>query len=175
MSTKTTKPSATFFFDTLVLVAWIVAVALIGLALGFRELWPPFFCAVLFTVCQKDSRQIPHIIIGGFTGVWMAYGIICAVGALTPWLGHLPATGIVLLIGLYLILCGGMLLPLFINLNTFVFLAVALSVHLTEPPIKSSILLVTGGGILLVGEVVLLNLLARRSSKVQPAGVDSSL
>ncbi|VVM96054.1 hypothetical protein PS862_04463 [Pseudomonas fluorescens] len=174
MSTSNTKVSAKVLFDSLVLVAWIVGVAVIGLMLGFKELWPPFFCAILFTVCQKDAKQIPKIIAGGVTGVWLAYGIVWTIGALTPWLGHLTATGVVLLCGLYLIFCGGMLVPLFINLNAFVFLAVALSVHVTEPPVESSLLLVVGGGILLAGEVVLLKLLARRTSKVPVAGVDSA-
>lgn len=173
MSTQNKNVSGRFYFDSLVLVAWIVGVALVGLALGFKELWPPFFCAVLFTVCQKDARQIPHIILGGVTGVWLAYAIVCAIGALNPWLGHLPATGVALLCGLYLILCAGKLLPLFINLNAFVFLAVALSVHLTEPPIRSSVLLVVGGTILMVGEVLLLKWLARRDTRAQAADVDS--
>ncbi|MNE03895.1 hypothetical protein D3C80_964130 [compost metagenome] len=175
MSTKHTNVSCKVLFDSLVLVAWIVCVALVGLLLGFKELWPPFFCAIMFTVYQKDTKQIPSIIAGGVTGVWMAYVIVWAIGALTPLLGHMSATGIVLLCGLYLIFCGGMLIPLFINLSAFVFLAVALSVHVTEPPVEPSILLVVGGGILLAGEVVLLKLLARGITKAQAIGADSGL
>ncbi|UVJ46328.1 hypothetical protein NVV94_12805 [Pseudomonas sp. LS1212] len=175
MSTKQTKVSGKVLFDTLVLVAWIVGVAMAGMMLGFKALWAPFFCAILFTVYQKDAKQIPQIIAGGMTGVWLAYAIVVAIGALTAWVGHLPATGIVLFCGVYLIFCGGLLVPLFINLSTFVFLAVALSVHVSEPPIESTLLLAVGGAILLGGEVLLLKWLAARTAKAQAAVADPSL
>lgn len=175
MSTTQTGVTGKALFDALVIVAWIVGVAMVGLALGFKALWAPFFCAILFTVHQKSVAHIPQIIAGGVTGVWLAYGIIVSIGALTPVLGHLASTGIVLFCGIYLIFCGGLLLPLFINLSAFVFLAVTLSLHITEPPIESTLLLVVGGGILLGGEVLLLKLLAARTAKADATSIDPSI
>ncbi|MCY1280732.1 hypothetical protein D9M68_428270 [compost metagenome] len=149
------------FADAGVLVAWVVGVAIVGVELGFKAIWAPFFCAILFSIYNKDVKRIPEIICGAVTGVWLAWAIVVSIGLLNTLMEPIVATALVLFVGVYIIFCGGLLAPLFINQSAFVFLTVALATHLAEPPLEISGLIVVGGGILLAGEVALLKLLAR--------------
>lgn len=174
MSQQTPQVRPRVFFDAGVLVTWVVGVAIVGVMLGFKAIWAPFFCAILFSVFNKDVKRIPGILCGAVTGVWLAWGIVVAIGLLKPLMDPILATGIVLFVGVYIIFCGGLFAPLFINHSAFVFLTVALATHLAEPPLEISGLILVGGGILLAGEVVLLNGLARLGAKPKDAALPHS-
>ncbi|MEP9317157.1 hypothetical protein ABKS89_08500 [Pseudomonas sp. LABIM340] len=174
MSEQTPQIRPKVFFDAAVLVAWVVGVAIVGVILGFKAIWAPFFCAILFSVYNKDTQRIPGILCGAVTGVWLAWGIVVAIGLLKALMDPILATGIVLFVGVYIIFCGGLFAPLFINHSAFVFLTVALATHLAEPPLAISGLILIGGGILLAGEVALLNLLARLGAKPKVSALPTS-
>lgn len=149
------------FRDSAIVVAWIVFVAMVGLKLGFKELWAPFFCAIMFSIANKDKAKIPEIILGAVSGVWLAWGIVLLIGCSTPFLGAFWATAVVLFFGVYIVFCGGVFVPLLINKSTFVYLTVALATHISEPPVEATSLILVGGTLLLIGEVAILAVLRR--------------
>lgn len=147
------------FRDSAIIVAWIIFVAMVGLKLGFKELWAPFFCAIMFSVENKDKAKIPGIILGAVSGVWLAWGIVVSIGLSTPFFGAFWATAVVLFFGVYLIFCGGVFMSLLINKSAFVYLTVALATHVSAPPLEATSLILVGGTLLLIGEVAILAVL----------------
>src|SRR5262245_40517078 len=134
MSDKTPVIRPRLFAEAGVLVAWVVGVAIVGVELGYKAIWAPFFCAILFSIYGKDVKRIPEIICGAVTGVWLAWAIVVAIGLLKTMMDPTMATALVLFVGVYIIFCGGLIAPLLINQSAFVFLTVALATHLAEPP-----------------------------------------
>lgn len=173
MSTTENRTRVKVLKDSAILVAWVVGVAMAGIAMGFEAIWAPFFCAILFSIFNKDVKRIPEIIFGAVTGVWLAWGIVLTIGIVKPMTGDFIAISTVLFFGIYIIFCGGMVAPLLINQSTFVYLTVALATHLAKPPLELSGLIIIGGGILLAGEVLLLKMLSPRKSSFVTSDTES--
>lgn len=149
------------FCDSVVLVGWPVSIAMLGIYLGFKELWATFFCVIMFAIYQKNTKKIPEILCGAVVGVWLAWGMVMLIQCVKPIAGDFWSTYGVLFLGVYLIAVGGVLMPMFVNITAFVYLTAALSTGVSSAPLEATQLIIFGGGLVLFGDLVLMRLLAK--------------
>ncbi|MCE5210794.1 MAG: hypothetical protein LLG40_04495 [Deltaproteobacteria bacterium] len=106
------------------LVALVIAFEIILPRLSLPA-WPAFMVMIFFFVVHEDTKQAPHILIGGLAGIFCTVLCGCFVETLQPALGHEAAKLLFVGLFVYSIVLLQHAIPYVFNSFAFMFFLVA--------------------------------------------------
>jgi len=157
MSKIFTKKSLLFGF---LLVAFIIVFEIIMAALSLPA-WPAFMVMIFFFVVHEDTKQAPHILIGGLAGILCVVLSELFIDVLMPVMGHEAAKLLFIGLFVYAIVLLKDAIPYVFNSYAFMFFlvsAIARPTATVSPFVWMAVELVVGAifilGILGINRIV---------------------
>lgn len=152
---------------TSVIFVWIFAVNIVAPMLTTMHTWPMFFVTIFFFALGGDKKNIATIFLSGIVGILFAFGLILFAVAAGPVIGERLAVAIALFVILGLVIVGGNFFPMIFNNITFAYLTIATidAEQAMSNTIPWILMLLIGGGVILAGSLISLNMTAKICEK----------
>jgi len=119
--------------------------------------WPAFLVMIFFLMAHGDKKTALPILIGGSVGILCLVLTIFFVKSVGPSIGIFLAKIIFILFVVYVIVAFGEMVPMVVNIYTFIFYTVSgIAIYVPNPDIKTAPflwigILLIGGGLFVLG------------------------
>lgn len=148
---------------SVLITIWIFVVNVVTPLITTAPPWPMFFVTIFFAVLGNDPKNIKMIALSGGAGILIGFILMTVLGIVAPIFGILPSFLVLLFIALGTIIIGGNWFPLFLNNITFGYLTIcAIDIPSIPDMFVSWILMFIIGGVIILGGVFLLGMLAAK-------------